>query len=67
MFDYAKIKAELEEVKCSVHDKAATVVLADGRITFENVCCDEHRKQLEDMLPEVDFWDVSDILEDVYY
>ena len=67
MFDYAKIKAELEQVKCSIHDKSAIVVLDNGKITFENVCCDEHRKQLEAILPEVDFWDVSDILEDVYY
>ena len=67
MFEYAKIKTELEQVKCPLHAKTATVVLASGKVVFENVCCVEHRKKLEAMLPEVDLWDVEDILEDVYY
>ncbi len=67
MFEYEKIKTELEQVKCPLHAKGATIVFTDGKILFENVCCDEHRKKLEAMLPEVELWDVEDLLEEVYY
>jgi hypothetical protein len=63
MFEYAKIKAELEDVKCPVHGKAATVIFAEGKMTFENVCCEEHRKKLEEILPEIEQQDIADILE----
>jgi hypothetical protein len=66
MFEYAKIKAELEDMKCPVHNKAATIVFAEGKISLENVCCNEHQKKLEDMLADVEQHDVADILEDVY-
>ena len=64
MFEYAKIKAELEEVKCPVHGKVATVIFADGKMTFENVCCEEHRKKLDEVLPEeFEPHEIVDILE----
>lgn len=67
MFEYAKMKVELEQMKCPLHAKTATVVFADGKINFENVCCDEHRKILQAALPdEIEQQNVADILEDVY-
>ena len=66
MFEYVKIKAELEQIKCPVHAQSATVIFTDGKIVFENVCCDEHRKKLEEALPDIQQHNVADILEDVY-
>ena len=66
MFEYAKIKAELEVMKCPVHAESATIVFADGKLILENVCCDVHRKRLEDVLSDLEQHDVADILEDVY-
>ncbi len=66
MFEYAKIKAELEQVKCPVHAKAATVVFADGKMIFENVCCEEHRKNLDAALPDMDKLNVADLLAEMY-
>jgi hypothetical protein len=66
MFEYAKIKAELEQIKCPVHAKAATVVFADGKMIFENVCCDEHRKKLEAALPDLDKLNVAELLVEMY-
>ena len=67
MFAYAKLKEDLEKVKCSVHNKTATVNFVEGKVNLENVCCNEHRKKLLEMLPEVEAQTaVADILEDVY-
>jgi hypothetical protein len=66
MFEYAKIKAELEQIKCPVHAKAATVVFADGKMTFENVCCEEHRKKLEAALPDLESLNTIDLLAEMY-
>ena len=63
MFEYAKIKAELEDVKCPVHGKAAIVVFDNGKMTFENVCCEAHRKKLEQVLPEIEQEDITELLE----
>ncbi len=66
MFEYAKIKAELEQVKCRVHAKTAVVVFTDGKMVFENVCCDAHRKKLQETFADIEQQNVADILEDVY-
>ena len=66
MFEYASMKQELEQIKCPVHAKAVTVVFADGKMIFENVCCEAHRKKLEEMLPDIEQHNVADILEDRY-
>ena len=67
MFAYSKMKADLEQVKCAVHNKTATVNFVEGKVNLENVCCEEHKKKLLEMLPEIEEQNaVSDILEDVY-
>ena len=67
MFEYSKIKDELEQIRCPAHGKTATVKFVDGKINFENVCCDEHRKRLEQSLPELEERQyVGDIMEDVF-
>jgi hypothetical protein len=67
MFEFAKIKAELEEVKCPVHGKAAKASFVDGQVKLEDVCCEAHWKALGEQLPEIeDKQDAADILEDVY-
>jgi prepilin-type processing-associated H-X9-DG protein len=67
MFEYSKIKAEIEQVKCPLHGKSATVTFVDGKVNLENVCCDEHNKKLNEMLPEIeDRPDAADILQDVF-
>jgi len=33
---------------------------------FESVCCEVHRKKLEEVLPDIEQQNVADILEDVY-
>ena len=67
MFAYSKMKADLEKVKCAVHNKTATVNFVEGKVNLENVCCEEHKNKLLEMLPEIEEQNaVSDILEDVY-
>ena len=67
MFEYLKIKDELEQVKCPVHGNTASVKFVDGKINFENVCCSEHRKKLDETLPEIEERQgVVDILQDVF-
>jgi hypothetical protein len=67
MFAYAKVKEDLEKVKCAVHGKTAIINFVDGKIKIESVCCEAHKKKLLEMLPEIDEQNaVSDILEDVY-
>lgn len=67
MFAYSKMKEELEQIKCPLHGKTATVTFADGKVTFENTCCEEHIKKLNASLPEIEERHLmSDILEDVY-
>ena len=67
MFEYSKMKDELEQIKCPVHGKAANVKFINGKINIENICCDEHRKKLDESLPEIEErQDVADILEAVF-
>ena len=67
MFEYAKMKAELEEKKYPVHGKTATVTFVDGQIKLDNVCCEQHLKKLNEMLPEIEGQqNAEDILEDVF-
>jgi hypothetical protein len=67
MFEYTKIKEELEQIKCPTHNKTATVIFVDGKVKFENVCCEEHRQNLNEALPHLEEeHGVEDILEDVY-
>ncbi|HWB63131.1 MAG TPA: hypothetical protein VG603_06465 [Chitinophagales bacterium] len=67
MFEYSKMKEELEQMKCPVHGKTATILVGDGKINIGDTCCNEHRETLLNKLPEVESTqDVADILEDVY-
>lgn len=66
MFEYAKIKSDLEQIQCPVHAKTATVNFENGKMRFENVCCSEHLKRLESALPDIELQSISDIVEEVY-
>ena len=66
MFEYAKIKSDLEQIQCPVHAKTATVVYENGKMRFENVCCGEQLKALESALPDIEQQNVADIVGDFY-
>ncbi len=66
MFEYLKIKDELEQIKCAVHGKPATITFSDGKINLENVCCEEHKARLKQILPDIEEQQsLADIMEDV--
>ena len=66
MFEYAKIKNDLELIECPVHLKTATVIFENGKMRFENVCCNEHLRKLESALPDIEQQSIADIVGEVY-
>jgi len=62
MFEYKKIKVELENMQCPVHGKSAIVSFKEGRMILESVCCDEHKKYLLENVSEVALQEEADIL-----
>lgn len=66
MFEYTKIKAELEEVKCPVHGKKATVSFDNGKMVVEANCCQEHKALLNQLLADVSQKNISDIISEVF-
>lgn len=55
MFEYKKIKAVLEDIKCPTHGRKAAVSFSDGKLVLEGVCCQEHENVLNKNLAEADY------------
>ena len=66
MFEYVKIKAELEEFKCPVHKKSAIVTFADGKMVVESYCCEKHKILLDENLTDVSQKNIGDIISEVF-
>lgn len=62
MFEYKKIKMELENLKCPQHGKSAIVSFKEGKLILEEVCCEEHRKYILENLAEIAHKDETEIL-----
>jgi hypothetical protein len=71
MFDYAKIKQELEQLKCPVHGATARVNFIEGKISVENACCEEHKMRLIQTEPEIEdrleMDELEEIMEEIFY
>jgi hypothetical protein len=66
MFEYKKIKTELEEVKCPVHGKTATVSFDSGKMVIETACCEEHKALIKVLLTDVSQRNIADIIAEVF-
>lgn len=66
MFEYVKIKAELEEFKCPVHKKSALISFDKGKIEIESYCCEKHKALLDQNLSEVSQKNINDIISEVF-
>ncbi|MES2622225.1 MAG: hypothetical protein V4615_15350 [Bacteroidota bacterium] len=66
MFEYQKIKTELEEVKCPAHGKKATVSFDNGKMVVETSCCEAHKVLLNRLLSDVSQKNISDIIAEVF-
>ncbi len=66
MFEYNKIKAELEEFKCPVHKKSAIVSFENGRMEVASYCCNKHKELLDENLSDVLQKNVNDIIAEVF-
>ncbi len=62
MFEYVRIKTELEDFKCPVHGRSAMVSFKDGKLVLEKVCCEEHRSFLLESIPDVTQDDFAEIM-----
>ena len=66
MFEYVKIKTELEEFKCPVHKKSAIVTFKDGKMELESYCCEKHKMLLDENLTDASQKNISDIITEVF-
>ena len=66
MFEYTKIKAELEEFKCPVHKKSAIVTFENGKMVVESYCCEQHKTYLDENLSDISQKNVADIIAEVF-
>ncbi len=66
MFEYNKIKSELEEVKCPVHGKSASVTFDSGKMVIDSGCCEEHKALLNVLVSDVSQRNVADIISEVF-
>ncbi len=66
MFEYSKIKTELEEVKCPAHGKRANVSFDNGQMIVETCCCEEHKALLNVLLSDVSQRNIADIIAEVF-
>lgn len=66
MFEYTKIKAELEEFKCPVHKKSAIVTFNTGRMVVDSYCCNKHKEVLDANLSDISQRNISDIIAEVF-
>lgn len=66
MFEYTKIKAELEEFKCPVHKKSAIVTFETGKMEVESFCCQKHKELLDENLSDVSQKNIADIIAEVF-
>lgn len=66
MFEYTKIKAELEEFKCPKHGKSAIVSFDKGKLVVESFCCEEHKALLDKNLSDAMQKNVGDIIAEMF-
>jgi len=66
MFEYTKMKAELEEFKCPVHKKSAIVTFENGKMEVASYCCEKHKALLDENLTDVSQRNIADIIAEVF-
>ena len=66
MFEYTKMKAELEEFKCPVHKKSAIVTFEAGKMEVDSYCCEKHKALLDESLTDVSQRNIADIIAEVF-
>lgn len=66
MFEYTKMKAELEEFKCPVHKKSAIVTFETGKMEVDSYCCENHKALLDQNLTDVSQRNIADIIAEVF-
>lgn len=66
MFEYTKMKAELEEFKCPVHGKSAIVTFETGKMEVDSYFCEKHKALLDENLTDVSQRNIADIIAEVF-
>lgn len=67
MFEFSRIKDELEKIKCPQHGKVAKITFKEGVVNLDDVCCEAHRKLLIEKLPDFEnLQTVEEIMQDMY-
>lgn len=66
MFEYSKMKAELEEFKCPVHKKSAIVTFETGKMEVASYCCEKQKELLDENLSDVSQRNIADIIAEVF-